>query len=130
MTNDTRSRLDALRDRERALIIADVQAVRKGIDAGGIHQELAAIRLEMKTIRRTLATKKSQAGKDRLDATIAVNVNSVVRDRLRALAASKAMTLSEYMRFLIDKHIASQAIDFSGGLRQLKTRVKWLESLT
>ena len=108
MTNDMRSKLDALQDREQALIIADVQAVRKGIDARGIHQELAAIRLEMKTIQRALATKKSQKG--RLNTTIAVNVNSVVRDRLRALAAARAMTLSEYMRFLIDEHISAQSV--------------------
>ena len=117
-----RSKLDALQDREQALIIADVQAVREGIDARGIHQELAAIRLEMKTIQRALATKKSQKG--RLNTTIAVNVNSVVRDRLRALAAARAMTLSEYMRWIIDKHIASQVVDFSGGLRPLKDRGK------
>ena len=54
MTSDIRSRLVTLQDRERILMIADVQAVRKGIDAGGIHQELAAIRLEVKAIRRTL----------------------------------------------------------------------------
>ena len=108
MTNDIRNRLDALQDRERILMIADVQAVRKGIDAGGIHQELAAIRLEVKAIRRTLATKKSPAGKDCLDATIAVNVNSVVRDCLQALAAARDMTLSEYMRLMIDEHISSR----------------------
>ena len=102
MTNDIRSRLDALRDRERALMIADVQAVREGIDVGGIHQELAAIGKEVKALRRTLATKKSRAGKDRLDAGIAVNVNSVVRDRLRALAASKAMTFSDRIYAISD----------------------------
>ena len=110
MTNDMRSKLDALQDRERMLMIADVQAVRRGIDAGGIHQELAAIRVEIKAVRRTLATKKSQAGKDCLDATIAVNVNSVVRDCLQALAAARDMTLSEYMRLMIDEHIGHKLL--------------------
>jgi predicted DNA-binding protein len=119
-SEELNSRLSELLDRERELMIADIQAVREGTGAGEIHGELAEVRRKLSSLKRTITRAENRAGKAHMAATIAFNVSKATRDHLEALAASKARTLSEYMRFLIDEHMAAQAVDFSSGLRPLE----------
>jgi len=105
-----------LEEKERSLMFQSIEAARVGAVSSALHRELAEVRRELKAARR-VATMKSRRMEPVLDSTISINVNQATRDKMEALAASKAMTLSEYMRFLIDEHMAVQAIDFSSGLR-------------
>lgn len=112
-----------LEERERALMGQTIEGARAGAVFPSLRRELAEVRRELKVARRVV-TMKANRTEPVLDSTISINVNQATRDKMEALAASKAMTLSEYMRFLIDEHMAAQAIDFSSGLRPHKNKGK------
>ena len=112
-----------LEEKERALMIQSIEGAKAGAVSPTLLQELAGVRAELKAARR-VTTMKARRTEPVFDSTISVNVNQATHEKMEALAASKAMTLSEYMRFLINEHMAAQAIDFSGGLRTPKNQVK------
>ncbi|MEI7638428.1 MAG: hypothetical protein WCJ37_14050 [Syntrophus sp. (in: bacteria)] len=118
-----KERIKDLEEKERTLMVRSIEGAKiEGAKARavsrGIHRELEEVRAELKRLRRivTIKSREASAGKKYLDSTVAVSVNRVTRDKIEALAASKAMTISEYMRLIIEGHIAAQVIDFSGGL--------------
>ncbi|MFH1587328.1 MAG: hypothetical protein ABID38_05710 [Candidatus Diapherotrites archaeon] len=112
-----------LEEKEKSLMVQSIEAAKTGAVSPTLHQELVEVRRELKAARR-VATMKANRTEPVLDSTIAVNVSKATRDKMEALAASRGMTLSEYLRFLIDEHMAAQAVDFSGGLRPPKNRGK------
>jgi macrodomain Ter protein organizer (MatP/YcbG family) len=112
-----------LEEKEKSLMVQSIEAAKAGAVSPSLQKELAEVRAELKRLRR-VATMKANRTEPVLDSTLSINVNKATRDKLEALAASRAMTLSEYMRFLIDEHIAAQAFDFSSGLRPHKNRGK------
>ena len=111
-------KISELEEKERALMIQSIEGAKAGAVSPAIHRELEEVRAELKRLRRiaTIKAREASAGKEYLDSTVAVSVNRVTRDKIEALAASKAMTISEYMRLIIEGHIAAQVVDFSGGL--------------
>jgi hypothetical protein len=116
-------RISELEEKERSLMHQSIEGAKTGAVSPSLHQELAEVRAKLKAVRR-VATMKANRTEPVFDSTISINVNRATRDKMEALAAAKAMTLSEYMRFLIDEHMAAQAFDFSSGLRHLKKRGK------
>lgn len=116
-------RIKELEEKERALMLQSIEGAKVGAVSPTLHRELAEVRRELKRLRR-VATMKANRTDPVFDSTISINVNQATREKMEALAASKAMTLSEYMRFLIDEHMAAQAIDFSSGVRPLKNKGK------
>lgn len=100
----------------------------KGIDAliragqiptPGDYADIDRINKELKVARR-INTMKARREKELLDITISVNISRRVREQLLAIAAARAMTLSDFIRWIIDKHIAAQPVEFSGGLTPIK----------
>jgi hypothetical protein len=115
-------RIRELEEKERALMIQSVESAKTGAVSPSLHRALAEVRAELKVALRV--TMKANRTEPDLDSTISIDVNQATRDKMEALAAAKAMTLSKYMRFLIDKHMAAQPIDFRSGLRHLENRGK------
>jgi hypothetical protein len=116
-------RIRELEEKERALMIQSVESAKTGAVSPSLHRALAEVRAELKVALRVVTMKANRTEPD-LDSTISIDVNQATRDKMEALAAAKAMTLSKYMRFLIDKHMAAQPIDFRSGLRHLENRGK------
>jgi hypothetical protein len=116
-------RIRELEEKEKSLMLQSIEGAKSGAVSPILHRELAEVRKALKAARRVV-TMKANRTEPVLDSTISINVKQATRDKMEALAASKAMTLSEYMRFLIDEHIAAQAIDISGGLIHLKNKGK------
>ena len=81
------------------------------------YSEIDRIKAELKIARRvsTMKARRTADGREYLDTTISVSISRISRDKLEAMAASKAMTLSEYLRWMIDGHIDSQDVDLSIG---------------
>lgn len=111
-----------LEEKERALMVQSIEGARAGAVSPSIHQELKAIRRELSTLKRTITRAKNRTGQENFAAGAAVHVTQETRNRLQALAASRGMTLSQYLRKIIDEHLAAQAIDFSSGLKPLINR--------
>jgi hypothetical protein len=116
-------KISHLEEKERALMLQSIEGARAGAVSSTLLQELAGVRADLKAARR-VATMKARRTEPVFDSTISVNVNQATHEKMEALAASKAMTLSEYMRFVIDEHMATQTVDFSSGLIPHKNRGK------
>ncbi len=112
-------RIKELEEKEKSLMLQSIEGAKAGAVSPTLSRELAEVRRELKRLRR-VATMKANRTEPVLDSTISINVNQATRDKIAALAASKAMTLSEYMRFLLDELMAAQAVDFSSGLKPLQ----------
>jgi len=69
------------------------------------YADIDRIKKELKQAKRkkTLAETRET---DYLDAAIGVKVPRATLDELEGLAAAKSMTLSEYMRWMIEDHLA------------------------
>jgi len=103
MSEEMKTRLAELIDRERVLMIADVQAAREGTDAGAIHQELAEVRAALKRLRR-IVTMKARRTDPIKEVGIRINIDAEEYRRLSDNAAAAAMTLNNYIRYLLKTH--------------------------
>jgi len=103
MSEEMKSRLAELMDRDRVLMIDDVQAAREGTDTGAIHRELAEVRAELKSLRRTV-TMKARRSEPIKDVGIRINIDAEEYRRLSDNAAAAAMTLINYIRCLLKSH--------------------------
>lgn len=112
-----------LEEKEQALMVQSIEDAKAGAVSPSLRRELEEVRAVLKVARR-VATRKANRTEPVFDSTISVNVNLAIRDKMEALAASKAMTLSEYMRFMIDEHMTAQAVDFNSGLRHHENKGK------
>lgn len=96
-------RIKELEEKERALMVQSIEGAKAGAVSPTLHQELAEIRAELKRLRR-ISTMKARRTEPIKDVGIRINIDAEEYRRLSDNATAAAMTLNNYIRYLLKNH--------------------------
>ena len=89
--------------RERDLMIQSIEAAKAGAVSPALHEELGEVRAELKRLRR-IKTMEARRTEPLKNVGIRVNVDDEEYRRLSDNAAKAAMTLNNYIRYLLKNY--------------------------